>query len=71
MRGLLGLVCDLAAAPRPRGKKGKRSEATAAIVALIATAKMNVIDPQASPVDLVARIAANAHSWLPELLAWN
>jgi len=43
----------------------------AAMVTLIATAKLNGVDPQAWLADVLARIAAIPQSRLPELLPWN
>lgn len=38
---------------------------------LIATAKLNDIDPLAWLADVLARIASTSLSWLPELLPWE
>jgi transposase len=46
-------------------------ERAAAIYTLIATAKLNDIDPQASLADVLARIADHPASQLSELLRWH
>ena len=38
---------------------------------LIASAKLNDVDPQAWLADVLARIAGTPQSRLPELLPWN
>jgi len=43
----------------------------AAMSTLIATAKLNDVDPQAWLADVLARIAGTPQSRLPELLPWN
>src|SRR5882724_981913 len=43
----------------------------AAVTALIATAKLNDVDPLAWLADVLARIAGTPQSQLPELLPWN
>ena len=52
---------------------GSRSggERAAAIYSLIATAKLNSIDPQAWLADVLRRIADQPASRLDELLPWN
>ena len=47
------------------------ADRAAAMVTLIATAKLNDVDPQAWLADGLARIAAIPHSRLDELLPWN
>jgi len=47
------------------------ADRAAAMVTLIATAKLNDVDPQAWLADVLARIAAIPQSRLPELLPWN
>jgi hypothetical protein len=46
-------------------------ERAAAMYSLIVTAKMNEIDPQALPTDVLARIAVHPVQRLDELLPWN
>ena len=47
------------------------SERAAAMYTLIATAKLNDVDPQAWLADVLARIAELPHSRVHELLPWN
>ena len=47
------------------------ADRAAVIYALIGTAKLNDIDPQAWLADVLARIADTPHSRLAELLPWN
>jgi hypothetical protein len=48
-----------------------RDKPEAAMYSLIATAKMNDVDPRAWLADLLARIADQPASLLHELLPWN
>jgi len=47
------------------------AERAAAMTTLIATAKLNDVDPLAWLADVLARIAGTPQSCLPELLPWN
>ncbi len=47
------------------------ADRAAAMATLIATAKLNDVDPQAWLADVLARIAAMPQGRLPELLPWN
>ncbi len=47
------------------------ADRAAAITTLIATAKLNDVDPQAWLAEILARIAAIPQNRLPELLPWN
>jgi transposase len=47
------------------------ADRAAEIVTLIATAKLNDVDPQAWLADVLARIADTPQNQLPELLPWN
>ena len=46
-------------------------ERAAAMYTLIATAKLNDVDPQARLADVLARIAEPPHTRVQELLPWN
>ena len=47
------------------------ADRAAAIATLIATAKLNGVDPQAWLADALARIADTPQSRLPDLLPWH
>ena len=47
------------------------AERAAAMVTLIATAKLNDVDPQAWLADVLGRIADTPQNRLPQLLPWN
>ncbi|HLN23041.1 MAG TPA: IS66 family transposase [Patescibacteria group bacterium] len=49
----------------------RRGQRAAALYSLIVTAKMNDVDPQAWPADVLARIAEQPAHRLDELLPWN
>ena len=49
----------------------RRGELAAAMCTLIATAKLNGVDPQAWLADVLARIAELPHTRVHELLPWN
>ena len=54
-----------------RLRSDRGGERAAAIYTLIATAKLNNIDPQAWLADVLARIADHPVKRLAELLAWH
>jgi hypothetical protein len=60
---------DLAARIDPGSDRG--GERAAAIYTLIATAKLNGVDPQARLADVLRRIADHPAALLHELLPWN
>ena len=55
----------------PFAGSDRGGERAAAMYTLIATAKLNDVDPQAWLVDVLGRIAALPHSRVHELLPWN
>src|SRR5918998_5986990 len=55
----------------PFAGSDRGGERAAAMYSLIATAKLNGVDPRAWPADVLARIADHPASRLHELLPWN
>jgi len=68
MRMMLGFCCCCAAAGSAARKGSRR---VAAIDTLIATAKLNDVDPQAWLADVLARLSDHPAMRVHELLPWN
>ena len=68
MRMMLGFCCCCAAAGSAARKGSRR---VAAIYTLIATAKLNDVDPQAWLADVLARLPDHSAKRIDELLPWN